>query len=61
MATEEQLIEHIEREHHMPVTREFETAEQALDRLRRTYPESADPKTCKCPACELRREWWSCQ
>jgi hypothetical protein len=61
METEAQLFEHIESEHHMPVRRDDETDEQALERLRRTHPESADPRTCKCPACDLRREWGLCQ
>ena len=55
-SSEAELVEHIERDHHMPVRRDDETDEQALKRLRLAYPESADIETCKCPACEMRRE-----
>ena len=38
--TEEELIEHIERVHHMPVVRENETQEEAEQRSIETYPEA---------------------
>ena len=53
--TEEELIEHIEREHHIPIRRYNETEEQATERLRAAYPEARDPATCKCPGCKSRR------
>lgn len=53
--TEEEFFEHVEREHHIPVQRVGETTAQAVARMERLYPESCDPKTCKCPACKRER------
>jgi hypothetical protein len=53
--TDEQLFEHIEREHHIPVRREGETPEQCRERFYRENPEAADPATCRCPACQESR------
>lgn len=53
--TEEELIQHIERDHHIPVRRDHETAEQCKERFYRENPEARDPKTCKCPECARRR------
>jgi hypothetical protein len=53
--TEEELFDHLEHEHHIPVRREGETSEQARERLYTTYPEARDPKTCKCPRCTAYR------
>jgi len=53
--TYEELFEHVEREHHVPIVREGETAAEAYDRLLLKYPEARDPKTCKCPACTAAR------
>lgn len=55
MGTQDELLNHIESEHHIPVKRVGETKEQALQRMRTTYPESGDPATCKCPVCYSAR------
>ena len=47
----DELIEHIEREHHIPVARKGETEEETIARHQAAYPEAADPLTCRCPAC----------
>lgn len=53
--TEEELIEHIEREHHMPVRREGESEQQAKERFLKKYPEAAN-----CPECvEAGAPWCS--
>ena len=54
--TEEELIEHIESEHHIPVKREGETEKECKDRFYRKYPEAGDPRTCKCPECSYVRK-----
>ncbi len=51
---EEWLYHHIESVHHMPVTRDGETREQAQARFFTTYP-LAGTDACRCPACEARR------
>jgi hypothetical protein len=53
--TEDELIEHVERDHHVAVVRPGETQEQALDRLWAQHPEARDPATCKCPGCASAR------
>lgn len=53
--TEDDLIEHIESDHHIPVRRAGETGEQAKERLYAKFPEAKDPATCKCPACVVQR------
>ena len=46
--TEKELIEHFERDHHMPVVRPGETEDEADARFLQKYPEA---KTCsKCLA-----------
>lgn len=45
---------HIEKEHHIPVQRKGETAQQALLRHHRENPD-ASTENCKCPACENMR------
>jgi hypothetical protein len=47
---EEELFQHIESEHHIPVIRKGETEEQTLKRFRHENPE-AYGLHCKCPAC----------
>lgn len=54
--TLEELYNHIESAHHIPLTRPGETEEQSADRLARDYPESSSPDTCKCPVCKQRRK-----
>ncbi len=44
--TEEEFINHLEKVHHMPVTREGETADQAQERFLKKYPEALN-----CPDC----------
>ncbi len=52
--TEEELIEHIERIHHMPVVREGENKEQAEARFLLQYPEAVD-----CLDCQKAGAVWS--
>ncbi len=52
--TEEELFEHMEAVHHMPVTREGETDEQALARFLKKHPEA---KTC--PECMAAGAPWT--
>jgi hypothetical protein len=58
---EEELWEHIEREHHITVRRPGETNEQARERFLAQYPEALDPRTCKCPDCAEARSRQSVQ
>ena len=53
--TEEELYEHIEFEHHIPVRREDETEEEAQERFRKAYPD-AGTSECKCPTCTGNEE-----
>lgn len=51
--TEEDLIDHLESVHHMPVIREGETPEQCTKRFLEKYPEART-----CPECiEAGAEW----
>jgi hypothetical protein len=52
--TEDELIEHIEMEHDMPVAREGETEEQTMRRFKAKNPRAGGPD-CQCPACLHRR------
>ena len=47
---EDQLYDHIEKVHHIPVMREGETEEKAFERFRKENP-TAGGKKCKCPTC----------
>ena len=53
--TAEDLIEHIESEHHIAVKRKNETEEVCMERFYKQYPEAEDPETCKCPECKSKR------
>ena len=53
--TQEEFAEHMESEHHTPVQREGETSEECHKRFDKKYPEAKDPKTCKCPSCQMKR------
>jgi len=57
LETENDLIEHIESEHHIPVTREGEMEEETLERFYKQYPEAKNPETCKCPECTQKRKY----
>ena len=48
--TEEELYNHIEHEHHIPVRRENENGEQCMARFKLENPEAGGPN-CKCPNC----------
>jgi len=48
--TDEEFYLHIEREHHIPVSREGETEQQTMERFKRDNPQAGGPQ-CKCPAC----------
>ena len=57
--TEEELFQHIERDHHIPVKRENETKEETLARFQRENPEAGGPN-CRCLFCnhpELREAY----
>jgi len=51
---EEELMEHMERVHHMPIIREGETKQQAIDRFLSKYPEARE-----CPECRLAGAPWT--
>jgi hypothetical protein len=53
--TEDELIDHIEMEHDMPVEREGETEEQTMARFKAKNPRAGGPD-CQCPACLRNRE-----
>lgn len=44
--TEEELFDHLESVHHMPVIREGETREQAIERFLRKHPEARTCSEC---------------
>jgi len=52
--TEEELADHMEKVHHMPVIRKGETEEQAIERFIKKYPEA---KTC--PECIAAEASWT--
>lgn len=52
--TEDELIEHIEMEHDMPVTRPGETEEETMTRFKAKNPRAGGPD-CQCPACLHQR------
>jgi hypothetical protein len=54
--TEEELFDHIERHHHMPIQRSGETLTEAANRFYAKYPEALDPATCRCPECAAKRK-----
>ena len=51
---EEELFDHLEKVHHMPVQREGETREQCYERFLEKYPEA---KTC--PECIAAGADWT--
>ena len=51
---EEELMEHMEKVHHMPVQREGETQEQAIKRFLNKYPEARN-----CPECIAAGAEWT--
>ena len=53
--TEEELYDHMEREHHMPVQREAETEQEAEERFLAKYPEARI-----CPECREANASWCC-
>ena len=54
--TEEEFIEHIERDHNIPVQRDGETEVVTMERFYTQYPEAKNPETCKCPECSAQRD-----
>ena len=50
--TEEELCQHIESAHHIPVRREGETVEAARERFQTENPEAGGPN-CQCPRCQI--------
>jgi hypothetical protein len=52
--TDEELIEHIEMEHDIPVRREGETEEETMRRFKAKNPRGGGPD-CQCPACLHQR------
>ena len=55
LKTEEELLDHLESEHHTPCRREWETSDECWTRFIQAYPEAKDPRTCKCPRCIAKR------
>ena len=53
--TEDELVEHIEREHHIPVSRDGETNTETQERFKRENPQAGGPN-CRCPKCVDERE-----
>lgn len=53
--TNEELIQHIEKEHNIPVRRPNETEDEAIARVKKMYPEAGNIDTCKCPQCRAKR------
>jgi len=51
---EEEFMQHVEREHHIPVQRKNETEEQCLARFRQENPGVGGPR-CLCPECRNKR------
>lgn len=51
----EGFANHMENEHHKAVQMKDETVEACISRFIEKYPESQDPRTCKCPSCKMRR------
>jgi hypothetical protein len=54
LQNEEELIEHMEKVHHMPVIMPGETKQQATDRFLKKYPGAKN-----CPVCQGRRAPWA--
>lgn len=54
---EQDLMAHIESEHNIIQIRHGESELEARVRFYKTYPLARDPKTCKCPACEIKRSF----
>lgn len=52
--TDEELFDHFEMVHDLPVRREGETNEQALERVRAKNPHLGGPD-CQCPDCLHKR------
>jgi hypothetical protein len=52
--TDEELFDHIEMEHDIPVRREGETAEEAMKRFKAKNTRAGGPD-CQCPACLRQR------
>lgn len=52
--TEEEMAQHFEKEHHIPVERENETGEECMERFNRENPDAGGPN-CKCPECVHQR------
>lgn len=51
---EEELMDHMERVHHMPVQREGETRQQSIERFLQKYPEART-----CPECIAASAEWT--
>jgi len=52
--TEEELYNHIEMEHDIPVARKGETEEETMVRFQDKNPRAGGPD-CRCPACMAKR------
>ena len=52
--TEDELFDHMEKVHHMPVQRESETHEECIRRFLEKYPEARI-----CPECILAGAEWT--
>ena len=52
--TEDDLMDHMEKVHHMPVQRESETNEECIKRFIEKYPEART-----CPECVMVKAEWT--
>lgn len=49
------FMDHIEREHHIPVRRKGETVAETMRRFKAANPEAGGPN-CRCPTCGDTRD-----
>jgi len=52
--SDEELVDHIEMEHDIPVRREGETEEECMSRFKAKNPRAGGPD-CQCPTCLRNR------
>ena len=52
--TDEELADHIETVHHIPVRREGETLSGCMERFIKANPEASGPN-CRCPECTEKK------
>lgn len=55
LMSEEELMVHLENEHHTPVKRPDETEDECWERFIKAHPDARNPRTCKCQKCSEKR------